>query len=446
MRVYRHVTASLCLTLALSATVVAQEAKPASSILITHANVFDGKSDKLATGMSVLVEGNKIAKIGAAITAPAGATVIDAAGRTLTPGFVGAHEHLMLQMSYGEGFSSDERYYAYVATQTASTYLMRGFTTVRDPAGNTFSLRKAIDRGIVVGPRIYPSGPMVSQTSGHSDHRTDAQKSKLLGGQDDLFVQYGDMAIADGVPDVLKAVRENLRRGASQIKIAVGGGTGSYADPLDVVEFTDEEIRAAVQAAADWGTYVLAHVYNSQGIRRAVDNGVKSIEHGQLVDEATLKYMMEKGTWLSPQVIAFRDIPKGYTEDQANKHRQAQAGIDNMFTTCKRIGFTNIAFGSDIFTDPEELKRINDEFVLRTKWFTAAEVLRQATSRTAELLALSGPRDPYPGKKGVIEEGAYADLLLINGDPLKDISILTKPEENLALIMKDGKLYKNTVK
>jgi len=434
------------LTLALGATVVAQEAKPASSILITDANVFDGKSDKLATGMSVLVEGNKIAKIGAAITAPAGATVIDAAGRTLTPGFVGAHEHLMLQMSYGEGFSSDERYYAYVATQTASTYLMRGFTTVRDPAGNTFSLKKAIDRGIVVGPRIYPSGPMVSQTSGHSDHRTDAQKSKLLGGQDDLFVQYGDMAIADGVPDVLKAVRENLRRGASQIKIAVGGGTGSYADPLDVVEFTDEEIRAAVQAAADWGTYVLAHVYNSQGIRRAVDNGVKSIEHGQLVDEATLRYMMEKGTWLSPQVIAFRDIPKGYTEDQANKHRQAQAGIDNMFTTCKRIGFTNIAFGSDIFTDPEELKRINDEFVLRTKWFTAAEVLRQATSRTAELLALSGPRDPYPGKKGVIEEGAYADLLLINGDPLKDISILTKPEENLALIMKDGKLYKSTVK
>jgi len=226
----------------------------------------------------------------------------------------------------------------------------------------------------------------------------------------------------------------------------VGGGTGSYADPLDVVEFTDEEIRAAVQAAADWGTYVLAHVYNSNGIRRAVDNGVKSIEHGQLVDEATLKYMMDKGVWLSPQVIAFRDIPKGYTEDQANKHRQAQAGIDNMFTLCKKIGFTNVAFGSDIFTDPEELKRINDEFVLRTKWFTPAEVLRQATSRTAELLALSGPRDPYPGKKGVIEEGALADILLINGDPLKDISILTRPEENLALIMKDGKIFKNTVR
>jgi len=413
--------------------------------LIKNANVFDGKHDTLAPGMSVFIEGNKIAKIAQSITAPAAATVIDAAGRTLTPGFVAVHEHLMLQMSYGEGFTSDERYYAYVATQSANTYLMNGFTAVRDPGGNSFSLKKAIDRGIVVGPRIYPSGPMISQSSGHADHRSDAQKSQLVGGQADLFVQYGDMAIADGVPEVLKAAREALRRGATQIKIAVGGGTGSYADPLDVVEFTDEEIRAAVQAAADWGTYVLAHVYNPQGIRRAVDNGVKSIEHGQLVDEATLKHMMEKGTWLSPQVSTYTVIPKGYTEDQANKHRQAYAGIDNMFTLCKKIGFTRIAFGSDIFTDPEMLKRLNEEFVHRTKWFSNFEVLRQATSSSAELLALSGPRNPYPGKLGVIEEGAYADILLINGDPLKDISILTKPEENLALIMKDGKIYKNTI-
>ncbi|MGE5190624.1 MAG: amidohydrolase family protein [Gemmatimonadota bacterium] len=446
MKVGRTALATLFVTLGCGLAATAQEAKPRGSVLITDARIFDGLHDTLTDRMSVLVEGNKIAKIAKSIPVPAGATVIDAAGRTMTPGFIGVHEHLMLQMSYREGFSSDERYSAYVATQTANTYLTHRFTSVRDPSGSTFSLKAAIDRGVVAGPRIYPSGPMISQTSGHSDHRTDAQKSKLVGGQDDLFVQYGDMAIADGVPEVLKAVRENLRRGASQIKIAVGGGTGSYADPLDVVEFTDEEIRAGVQAAADWGTYVLAHVYNSAGIRRAIDNGVKSIEHGQLVDEATLKYMMEKGTWLSPQVIAFRDIPKGYTADQANKHRQAQAGIDNMFTMCKKIGFTKIAFGSDIFTDPEELKRINDEFVLRTKWFTPAEVLRQATSRSAELLALSGPRDPYPGKKGVIEEGALADILLINGDPLRDITILTKPDENLTLIMKDGQIVKNTIK
>ncbi|MGE5258290.1 MAG: amidohydrolase family protein [Hyphomicrobiales bacterium] len=417
----------------------------AQSTLIKNAHVFDGKGGALSGPTSVLLEGNKITKITKSITAPAGATVIDAAGRTMTPGLIAAHEHVMLHMSYAEGFTSDERYYAYVATQSANTYLTHGFTTIRDAAGNTFSLKKAIDRGIVVGPRIYPSGPMISQTSGHADHRFDAQKSRLIGGQDDVFVQYGDQALADGVPEVLKAVRESLRRGASQVKIAVGGGTSSYADPLDVVQFTPEEIRAAVQAAEDWGTYVLTHVYNVTGIRRAIDNGVKSIEHGQLVDEATLKYMMEKDVWLSPQVLTYTVIPQGYTEEQANKHRQAHAAIDHMFQTCKKIGFTKIAFGTDIFTDPEMLKRINDEFVLRTKWFTPAEILRQATSNNGELVAMSGPRNPYPGKLGVIEEGAYADILLINGDPLKDISILTKPEENLALIMKDGKIYKNTV-
>ena len=308
---------------------------------------------------------------------------------------------------------------------------MKGFTTVRDPTGNTFSLKMAIDRGYVVGPRIYPSGPMISQTSGHADHRHDSDDSALFGGTWDPMVRNGDMVVVDGVSEVLKAARENLRRGATQIKIAVGGGTGSYADPLDVAEF--------------WDTYVPAHVYNNDGVRRAVDNGVKNIEHANLADEETLRHMKDKDVWLSPQVIVYTFIPRGYTENQVNKHRQAYAGIDNMFTLAKKIGYTKIAFGSDIITDPETLARINDEFKFRTNWFTPAEILRQATSNGAELLAMSGPRNPYPGKLGVIEEGAYADLLLINGNPLEDITILTEPEETLTLIMKDGKIYKNTL-
>lgn len=418
----------------------------ASATLIQNVNIFDGKSDKLAAGMSVLVEGNKITRIAKSIAAPAGATVIDAKGRTMTPGFIDAHAHIMFQMSVGEAEHSDELYFGYVATQTANTYLMHGFTTIRDASGNTYSLKRAIDRGIVRGPRIYPSGPMISQTSGHSDHRTDANRSALIANEPSTFMKYDMVQIADGRAKVLVATRENLRRGASQIKIASGGGTGSYADPLDVTEYTPDEIRAAVEAAEDWGTYVMAHVYNSNGIRRAIDNGVKCIEHGQLVDEPTLQYMKDKGIWLSPQVIVYTFIPKGYTEDQAEKHRQAFAGIDKMFTMAKKIGFTKIAFGSDIITDPETMLRINEEFGFRSKWFTPVEILRQATSNNGELVAMSGPRNPYPGKLGVIEEGAYADLLLINGDPLKDISILTKPEENLALIMKDGKIHKNIVK
>jgi imidazolonepropionase-like amidohydrolase len=444
-RIHKIIT-FIFLALAFCTSAIAQAADPEPTVLITNANIFDGQSDKLATGMNVLIEGNKIAKIAQSITAPAGAKVIDAKGRVLMPGFIDSHSHLMFQMSIGEAASSDEFYWAYVSTQTAKTYLMHGFTSIREVSGNSFSLKKAIDRGIVEGPRIYPSGPMITQTSGHSDHRTDAQKSAMIADEPSTFMKYDMVQIADGRPEVLKAVREALRRGASQIKIAVGGGTGSYADPLDVTEYTPDEIRAAVEAAADWGTYVMAHAYNSNGIRRAIDNGVKSIEHGNLVDEDTLRLMKEKGIWLSPQVIVYTFHPKGFTEDQKKKHDQAYAGIDNMFTIAKKIGFEKIAFGSDIITDPEMMKQINDEFKFRSKWFTPLEILRQATSKSAELLAMSGPRNPYPGKLGVVEEGAYADLLLVNGDPLKDISILTKPEENLALIMKDGKIYKNTIK
>lgn len=388
---------------------------------------------------------NKIKQIGTIIDAPKTATVIDAGGRVMTPGFIDSHSHLMFQLSFGEAFSSDEFYWAYVSTQAARIYLDNGFTTVREVAGNSFSLKKAIDRGVVAGPRVYPSGPMISQTSGHSDHRTDAQKSAMIAHEPSIPMKYDMVQLADGRAEVLKSVREALRRGASQIKISVGGGTGSYADSLDTTQYTDDEIRAAVEAAADWNTYVTAHVYNADGIRRAVENGVKCIEYGNLIDEPTLKLMKKKGVWLSPQVIVYTYHPLGYTDDQKAKHDEAYAGIDNMFKTAKKIGFDKIAFGSDIITDLGMLKRINEEFVHRTEWFTPVEILRQATSKSAELMALSGPRNPYPGKLGVIEEGAYADLLLVEGNPLDNIEVLTQPEENLVLIMKDGMIYKNTI-
>jgi len=423
----------------------AQKNKSHDKILITNVNIFDGKNESLAKDMSVLIQGNKIVKIAKSIPVINDALVLNANGRVMTPGFIDSHSHLMFQMSFDDAFTSDEFYWAYVSTQAAKIYLDNGFTTVREVSGNSFSIKKAIDRGIIDGPRVYPSGPMISQTSGHSDHRTDAHKSAMIEKEMSVPMKYDMVQLADGRPEVLKAVREALRRGASQIKIAVGGGTGSYADPLDTTQFTDDEISAAVEAAADWNTYVMAHVYNSEGIRRAIDNGVKCIEHGNLVDEATLKYMKEKNIWLSPQVIVYTYHPKGYTEDQKAKHDQAFDGIDNMFSLAKKIGFKKIAFGSDIITDIEMMKRMNEEFKYRTKWFSPAEVLRQATSSSAELLSLSGPRNPYPGKLGVIEEGAYADLLLVNGDPIEDISVLLKPKENLALIMKDGKIYKNTI-
>ncbi|MFK7915251.1 MAG: amidohydrolase family protein [Pseudomonadales bacterium] len=412
------------------------------TLLIRNANIFDGVSEKLISGKDVLTEGGRIARIAKAIPLPEGATLIDAAGRTLTPGFIDMHAHMMFQMSVPAAINADPFYYGYVATKTSDTYLMKGFTTVRDASGNTFSLKKAIDQGIIPGPRIYPSGPMISQTAGHSDHRTDAQVSRLVADEPSTLMKYDMVQIADGRAEVLTAAREALRRGATQIKIAVGGGTGSYADPLDVVQYTEDEIRAAVEAATDWGTYVMAHVYNSDGARRAIANGVKSIEHGNLLDEDTLRLMKKQNVWLSPQVIAFSFYPQGYSDDQKQKHDQAFAGIEKLFAAAKKVGFSNIVFGSDVITDPGKLAEINDEFAFRAQWFTPIEILRQATSKAGELLELSGKRNPY-GKVGVIAEGAMADLLLINGNPLEDISILTAPETSLALIVKDGVIYKN---
>lgn len=415
------------------------------STLISGARIFDGVSETLIEGQDVLVTDGKIARIAVDIAAPDGAEVIDAGGRVMTPGFIFAHEHLMFQLSAPEMLIQDDRYVALLSSQTARRYLERGITTVRDAAGNSYGLKQAIDRGIVPGPRIYPSGPLIAQTSGHGDLRFPTNPTVFAGGAASPMVARGDMIVADGIPDLLKATRENLRRGSSQIKIAVGGGTGTKSDPLEVIEFTDAEIQAVVQATTDFGTYVMAHVYNSRGIRRAVDNGVKSIEHANLIDKDTLQYMKDKDVWLSPQVTVYTYIPAGYSKDQAAKHRQAFAGIDAMFTAAKKIGFENIVFGSDIISDPDQIEKILGEFEKRTKWFTPIEIMRQATSKGGELLALSNVRNPYPGKLGVIEEGAHADLLLIDGNPLEDVKVIVDFETNIDLIMKGGEVHKNAL-
>lgn len=245
--------AAMCVALSVEGTKSGFAGAPPAAegaILIENARIFDGTRAELADGMSVLVRGNRIERIAASIDPPADATVLDAGGRVMTPGFIDCHAHLMFQMSFGEAATSDQYYYGYVATRSAETLLMSGFTTVRDVGGNSFSLKKAIDRGVVVGPRVYPSGPMISQTSGHSDHRTDADGARHLFNDPSVYMKYGHVAIADGRPEVLVVVREALRRGASQIKICVGGGTGSFADPLDVKQFT---VIAAVRGFAFGG-------------------------------------------------------------------------------------------------------------------------------------------------------------------------------------------------
>ena len=414
--------------------------KEAGAVLFRNVRVFDGRAETLREA-DILVEGSRIARISTTpIQAPAGTSIIDGGGRVMIPGLIDTHVHLAFTLGL-ELPSTDPWYLAIREAVEAERTLMRGFTSVRDMGGNVFALKRAVDEGLVPGPRIYPSGAILSQTSGHGDFRSPVDPHPHFGGQWPNAYREGNLMLADGIPDVLTATREQLRRGASQIKVMAGGGIISPSDPIDVKQYTFEELHAAVQAAEDWNTYVAVHAYTSASITRALQAGVKSIEHGNLIDEEAMKLLAAKGAFLSPQAAVFlREIR--LPPDNMAKFRQVGAGLDTMFALAAKYQ-AKVTFGTDIIGTLEEHARQNEEFGARLKWFTPVEILRQATSHGGELLAASGPRNPYPGKLGIIEEGAYADLLIVNGNPLEDIRILEKPNDNLVVIMKNGQVYKN---
>jgi imidazolonepropionase-like amidohydrolase len=425
---------------------IAQAAEPRKSILFVNVNVFDGKSPKLAKGMSVLCEGGKIAAVKPGrMAAPAGATVIDGGGRTLMPGLIDNHMHIFLSASTEKQLLDPAETFEALndrAIEEAKQVLLRGFTSVRDVGGPMFAVKRSIDQGKSIGPRIYPSGAMISQTSGHGDFRTPSELSRRFGGKPTKGELIGAGFIADGRNEVLTATRENLRFGASQIKVMAGGGAASAYDPLDVAQYTLDELKAAVDAASDWNTYVTVHAYTPRAVRRAVEAGVKCIEHGQLLDEPTVKLLGDKGIWLSLQ--ALDEAPPTQTpEVRAKKHTVVQ-GTDNAFKWAKKYK-VKLAFGSDILLNPTMTRNQITDIVKLRQWFTPAEALKLVTHDNAQLLALSGPRNPYPGKLGVIEAGAYADILLVDGDPTENLALIGDPEKNFRIIMKDGQIHKNTL-
>lgn len=250
-------------------------------------------------------------------------------------------------------------------------------------------------------------------------------------------------AIADGVPEVLRATREQLMLGASQLKVMSGGGVTSHYDPVDVTQYTEPEIHAAVEAAENWGTYVTVHAYTSRAVQQALRAGVKCIEHGQLVDEETVAQLTELDAWWCLQ--SFIDDEDSTPAKGANRVKQLKmyAGTDQAFELARKYD-AKVAFGSDVLFAPDLWRRQTVRLTKWVRWMSPAEVLVTATSRNAELLALSGPRNPYPGKLGVVEEEALADLLLIDGNPLENLDILTVPEK-MPLIMKAGAIVKNTL-
>lgn len=424
----------------------AVKAQSTTTILIKNANVFDGTSDKLQMGQSVLIEGNQIKKIAPTIDAPEGATVIDAEGNTLTPGFIDIHTHLQFNVSEPELLASTPDYLAALSLYEAEKTLMRGFTSIRDVGGAVFGVKKAIDEGYFPGPRIIASGPPLSMTSGHGDFRHSTTLPRLLGGSSHSEIEIlGVTVFADGIPEVLSASRMNMRSGAAFLKMFVGGAVTGIYDPLDVVEYSYEEVKAAAAEAKRWNTYLSVHTYTDQATQNAINAGAKTLEHCNLISEETVKMAVKKGCYISVQTYVFLAPPTpSFTPAQKARLKEAAEGLDNLLKLCKKHK-AKVSFGSDILMSLELKKNLNKEFTYRQKWFTNAEILKQATAINGEILQLSGPRNPYPGKIGVIEENALADILIVKGNPLEDISILTKPEENLLLIIKDGKIVKNVM-
>ncbi len=433
-----------------------------AQILITNVRIFDGKGDALTEASSVLIEKNLIKTVAPGTIDAPGATVIDGDGRTLMPGLIDNHVHLMLPgptLPAMEANSTWEDIAIHGVAQS-EMYLMQGFTTVRDAGGTNGGLQRGINSGKIIGPRIYPSAAFIGGRGGHADF---ANYTAPLG-EASNFSRLNMARDADGVEAVLAIARNNFRMGASQLKVMQSGGVVSAFDPWQMEGRTVSEIEAAVEIAEQDGSYAMAHSYKKESILRALNAGVKSIEHGFMYDCEVGKLMKKKGAYITTNLTAFapglfdipavRDVPASL-----RKAKSATAAfgdyIDNMKKCPAKRGHHTDCVG----TISACSKQIAYEKYLNGDFFGNHTALVSMTSVGGEIAAMSGEfMNPYPdGKLGVIEEGAYADILIVDGNPLEDLSVIgtsdewfdapEPPEspETIRIIMKDGKIYKNTL-
>ncbi|WP_375162661.1 MULTISPECIES: amidohydrolase family protein [unclassified Bradyrhizobium] len=418
------------------------QAQQDGDVLFQNVRIFDGRNGALSGPSNVLIRKNKIEKISTGPIA-ADAQVIAGDGRVLMPGLIDAHWHaLLVRPTPAAVMASDIGYINLLAAAEATATLMRGFTTIRDMGGPAFSLKRAIDEGLVVGPRIYPSGAMITITGGHGDFRPLSDLPRTIGGMLSRMERIGGAMVADSPDEVRVRAREQLMQGATQVKLTAGGGVASPFSPLDVSTFTEPELRAAVEAAENWGTYAVVHAYTTVAIQRSIAAGVKCIEHGHLMDDASARLMAEKGIWLSTQPFLDMSGASALGPAEQDKMRQVVAGTDRVYGFAKKYKLKT-AFGTDVLFSKALADRQGAMLTTLTRWYTPAEALIMATSTNAELLSLSGLRNPYPGMLGVVEEGALADLLLVDGNPIDNIKLIEDPAKNFLVIMKDGKVYKN---
>ena len=428
-----------------AAAALAQPSRPQSKTLFRQIRLFDGKSDTLRPGIQVLVDGSKIASIDTTNSPPpADAVVINCGDRVLMPGMIDAHWHtLFAAVPLTVLANGDPGFIFAASTAEAGRTLLRGFTTVRDLGGPVFTFKQAIDSGVIPGPRIFPSGAMITTSGGHGDMR---MMTELPRTPDRLspIEHMGGAMLADTAGEVELRAREQLWQGASQIKLVASGGVSSPRSPLEMATFSEEELRKGVEVANDWNTYAAGHAYTPRTIQRAVAAGVTCIEHGHLMDEATARLIAEKRVWLSTQPFLSTEDTAPLTGSSYEKSRQVFAGTPKLYGFIRKYNI-KAAWGSDLLFSPALTSRQGIMLTHLTRWYSNAETLRMATSVNAELLALSNLRNPYPGKLGVVEKGAFADMLVLNGNPLEDIKLIEDPDRGIAVVMKDGNLHKNTL-
>jgi imidazolonepropionase-like amidohydrolase len=446
----KYVTKSLLvigagIAFVISSVAIAQDEAPAQT-LFTNVQIFDGVNETRMEG-NVLVEGNLVKQVSAeAINAPS-ATVIDGGGRTLMPGLIDMHTHTGLRRGVPDHeFMWDGQATGAMAHETMMQYIDMGYTTMRDICAGSLGVARAVAAGALTGPRLYSGGACIGATSGHSDWGP----VTTLQHEPSNHERMGNVVIADGPRAVADAARTNFRGGATVLKVFVGGGVASQYDPLEAITYEEEEIAAAVRIAEDFGSYVCIHAYSTDAVNRALDAGVKCVEHGFLIDEKTVKRMKRDDIVLSAQAFmsytAFADpsgIP-GFSEESIRKGLQVHEGADQMFKWAAEHELEMFA-GSDMFTYdliPQATKNLTD---LET-WFTPVQVLRMATSTAGKWLMKTGPKNPYKqGPLGVIRGGAYADIILVNGDPTQGVSVLLDHENNIPFVMKDGQVFKNNL-
>jgi imidazolonepropionase-like amidohydrolase len=390
---------------------------------------------ELRSGYELLLEDEHVRELSEAPIKSEGAEVIDCGGRTLMPGLIDCHVHVI----HSEvNIRLLEAMPLTLITARAGLRLRamldRGFTTVRDTGGCDWGIKQAVEQGFFVGPRLFIAGMSIGPTGGHSDGRR--RTDNVEGCSCCNGLQFKS-AVADGSDAVRKAAREQMRQGADHVKIMMSGGVASPYDPLDSLQFSEGEVAAAVEEAAAFGRYVCAHAYSAEAITRAARLGVRTIEHGNLIDDAAAALMAQKGMFLVANLVTYyamkeRAAKFGMSADSLAKNDIVLEGGLKSLEICKRHGVP-VAYGSDLLGELHWDQ--SREFTLRREVVSPLEIMRSATTIPAEILRL-------PGKVGTLMPGAWADLLLVDGDPLKDLSLLGDQGRHLSVIMKAGRFHK----